>query len=272
MKSYLYLSDVHANFEVLKQLESLPEFTDENCEIRFGGDYIDGVDLKPHATIDTLHFVKSLCDSGKAKAIVGNHDIFLLDSAFRPFTTNWWYMNGREETLANLGIPFASESDLREQLLFHLYDELVWLRSLPYYLEDGKNILVHAGFELDLPLDKQDNEGMVWTREFYIDSLNHLTEVDLHSDFKGKTIISGHTPTCTMGEYEHSINPCQILKDSLELDGEPLLTRYFIDGGSKSGSKFSRINLLKLDENGNELWQGYLDETGFHLYSEPTNG
>lgn len=268
MKSYLYLSDIHANFEVLKQLETLPEFVDENCEIRFGGDYIDGFDLKPNATLDTLHFVKNLCDSGKAKAIVGNHDVFLLDSAFRPFATNWWHMNGREETLANLGIPFASESDLREQLLFHLYDELVWLRSLPYYLEDGKNILVHAGFELDLPLDKQDTEGMVWIREFYIDSLNHLTDVDLHPDFKGKTIISGHTPTCTMGEYEHPISPCQILKGSLELDGEPLITRYFIDGGSKSGSEFSRINLLKLDSEVNELWQGYLDETGFHKYSD----
>lgn len=266
MNSYLYLSDIHANFEVLKHLETLPEFSDVTCEIRFGGDYIDGFDLKPNDTLDTLHFVKKLCDSGKAKAIVGNHDIFLLDSAFRPFATNWWYMNGREETLANLGIPYASESDLREQLLFHLYDEVTWLQSLPYYLEDGSNILVHAGFELDLPLDKQDTEGMVWTREFYIDSLNHLTDVDLHPDFKGKTIISGHTPTCTMGGYEHLLNPNQILKDSLKLDEKPLVTRYFIDGGSKSGSEFSRINLLKLDSEGNEIWQGYLDESGFHKY------
>ena len=71
-----------------------------------------------------------------------------------------------------------------------------------------------------------------------------------------------------MEGYEHPISLCQILKDSLELDGESLITRYFIDGGSKSGSEFSRINLLKLDENGQELWQGYLDETGFHLYFE----
>lgn len=74
------------------------------------------------------------------------------------------------------------------------------------------------------------------------------------------------TPTCTMENYEHQLNPCQILKDSLELDETPLITRYFIDGGSKSGSEFSRINLLKLDENGQELWQGYLDEQGFHKY------
>ena len=51
---------------------------------------------------------------------------------------------------------------------------------------------------------------------------------------------------CTMEEYEHPISPCQILKDSLELDETPLITRYFIDGGSKSGSEFSRINFIEV--------------------------
>ena len=69
-----------------------------------------------------------------------------------------------------------------------------------------------------------------------------------------------------MEGYEHLLNPNQILKDSLKLDEKPLVTRYFIDGGSKSGSEFSRINLLKLDSEGNEIWQGYLDESGFHKY------
>ena len=43
MKTYLYLSDIHSNFEALKHLDSLPEMQDPDCEIRFGGDYIDGV-------------------------------------------------------------------------------------------------------------------------------------------------------------------------------------------------------------------------------------
>ena len=92
-----------------------------------------------------------------------------------------------------------------------------------------------------------------------------LTKVDspfvsaIEENFNGNIYYSG---------LKSVYNPCQILKDSLELDETPLITRYFIDGGSKSGSEFSRINLLKLDENGQELWQGYLDETGFHLYSE----
>lgn len=45
MKTYIYLSDIHANYEALKHLTTLPEMNDENCEFRFGGDYIDGYDL-----------------------------------------------------------------------------------------------------------------------------------------------------------------------------------------------------------------------------------
>lgn len=39
-------------------------------------------------------------------------------------------------------------------------------------------------------------------------------------------------------------------------------TRYFIDGGSNSGAKDGNINLLKLDEKGNKLWEGYLTSDG----------
>ena len=167
MKTYLYLSDIHSNFEALTHLDSLPEMQDPDCEIRFGGDYIDGVDLEPDAVINTLRYVKNLCDSGKAKAILGNHDRFILDATFRPFNETVWGLNGRDDTLANLGITYRSPSDLREQLLYHYYDELEWLRDLPYYLEDGKNILVHAGFDLDLSLEEQDPETMLWVRDTY---------------------------------------------------------------------------------------------------------
>lgn len=51
MKTFLYLSDIHSNFEALKHLDLLPEIQDPDCEIRFGGDYIDGLDLKPNSVI-----------------------------------------------------------------------------------------------------------------------------------------------------------------------------------------------------------------------------
>ena len=99
MTSYLYLSDIHGNFEALKHLKDLPEMTDPDCQIRFGGDYIDGFDLQPKAIINTLRLIKDLCDNDKAKAILGNHDDFILKATFKPFEDNWWYLNGQKETV-----------------------------------------------------------------------------------------------------------------------------------------------------------------------------
>ena len=85
----------------------------------------------------------------------------------------------------------------------------------------------------------------------------------MHPDFKNKTIITGHTPTKGISIDGKTNEDCIILKDQLEHN---ILTRYFIDGGSKSGLESGRINLLKLDQNGSELWSGYLDADGVHYY------
>lgn len=256
MTTYLYLSDIHGNFEALKHLKNLPEMSDPNCQIRFGGDYIDGFDLQPNAIINTLRFIKDLCDRGKAKAIIGNHDDFILRAAFKPLDDNWWYMNGRKETLENLGITYSSPGDLQEQLLHFYHDELNWLNQLPLYLKDGKNILVHAGFDLDLALRDQDSETMLWTRSPYINPpLGYI-----HKDFDNKTVITGHTPTGLIRNQNDPNQNHPILVDELTNN----ITRYFIDGGSNSGSQKETINLLKLDENDRHIWSGYLDATGVH--------
>lgn len=263
MKTFLYLSDIHSNFEALKHLDSLPEMQDPNCEIRFGGDYIDGLDLKPNAVIETLRYIKNLCDSGKAKAILGNHDRFILDAAYRPFDETAWWLNGREETLENLGVTYRSPSDLREQLLYHYSDELEWLRELPYYLVDGQNVMVHAGFDLDLSLEEQDTETMLWVREPYIEgAFSLLHYVEIHPDYRGKTIISGHTPTSIINGNTKNV-PLTDKPHDLERN---YVTRYFIDGGSKSGSDDGRINILVLDEKGYEIKQGYLEKDEYHSY------
>ena len=101
---------------------------------------------------------------------------------------------------------------------------------------------------------------MLWIREPYIYAEQNLNIDDIHSDFKNKTLISGHSPTVYIDHYE--FGPCPIVtKKSIGL------TRYFIDGGSKSGSNIQgRINLLKLDEFGNEIWKKYATQDGIFDY------
>ena len=75
---------------------------------------------------------------------------------------------------------------------------------------------------------------------------------------KGKTIITGHTPTINLVK---GFDYCPIVRRT------SYVNRYFIDGGSKGGPGFKgRINLLKLDENGKLIWQKYMTEEGIFDY------
>lgn len=260
MKNIIFLSDIHANFEALQQITNLPEYHDPNTEFWFGGDYSDGFDLKPKATINTWNFIMSLCQSGKAKAILGNHDEFILDAAYQPDKYTWWEHNGRGDTLDNLELSFTNPHELREQLLYHYYNQMEWLKSLPLSLETEHLLMIHAGVDLDVALNQQSKDTLLWIREPYIYAEQNLNIDDIHSNFKNKTLISGHSPTVYIDHYE--LGPCPIVtKKSIDL------TRYFIDGGSKSDPNIQgRINLLKLDEFGNEIWKKYATKDGIFDY------
>lgn len=117
--------------------------------------------------------------------------------------------------------------------------------------------------DLDLSLEEQDEETMLWTRDPYIEgAFSLLRHVELHPDFRGKTIVSGHTPTTYINGNDNNVTLTDMPHD-LE---RHYVTRYFIDGGSKSGSINGRINVLVLDEKGYEVKQGYLDASGYHSY------
>lgn len=260
---YIFLSDIHGNFEALQHLTKLPEYTDETVQFRFGGDYSDGFDLQPDAIKNTWAFIKNMTDNGRAIAILGNHDEFIVDAAFNPLKYTYWSANGQDATLENLGIqnvfPITlsrnlygwKPSEIREFLISEYYDEINWLSQLPLVCQDGNNILVHAGFDLDTSIVDQPRTTLLWTRQPYINAEQNLRMEDIHVDYNGKTIISGHTPT-------------QLLDNNGRILHKPeLVNRYFIDGGSKGGRQISgRINLLKLDANGNEIWRKYLTRDG----------
>ena len=164
-KEIIFLSDIHGNFEALQHLNNLPEMNNHNVEFWFGGDYSDGFNLSPNATINTWNFIKNLCDSGKAQAIIGNHDEFIIDAAYRPDKYTWWEHNGRGNTLNNLGLSFVTTHELREQLLFHYYDQMEWLKSLPLSLETEHLLMIHAGVDLDVALNQQSKDTLLWIRE-----------------------------------------------------------------------------------------------------------
>jgi serine/threonine protein phosphatase 1 len=65
-------------------------------------------------------------------------------------------------------------------------------RAVPLWLcchDDGLRFFVHAGVDLDVPLDQQEPEVMLWMREPF---LTYCDEVDC-----GRFIVHGHTPLRT---------------------------------------------------------------------------
>jgi hypothetical protein len=59
-----------------------------------------------------------------------------------------------------------------------------WLRSLPFFHDDGKRFFVHAGVHPARSLDQQDPHDLLWIREPFLSS---------GKDF-GRLIVHGHTP------------------------------------------------------------------------------
>jgi serine/threonine protein phosphatase 1 len=68
-------------------------------------------------------------------------------------------------------------------------EHLAWLTALPFCHDDGLRFFVHAGVDLDVPLDQQEPKVMLWMREPF---LTYCDEVDC-----GRLIVHGHTPLRT---------------------------------------------------------------------------
>lgn len=244
MKTYLFLSDIHGNYKALKKLKHIPEYQDPNCTFIFLGDYLDGYALDKNAQENTLRFIKKLCDSGKARAILGNHDQGFLD--FVAGKDDDWLHYGGFSTLTNLGLPNYPVYEAREVLKERYPDLIDWLKSLPLTIDLDPILGIHAGVYLTESLDSHSPVELLWMREAYF---KHDYGKHIHDDYKGKVLVTGHTPTDYIGEKEalqENIS-CPVLKDQNEY-----VTRYYIDGGSKGTiNDPGHINLLKLDENGN---------------------
>lgn len=253
MSDFLFISDVHCNYKALDKLKEIDGFND--CQVRFVGDLIDGYNLQIDDVYNTLEFVKDTCNKN-GKMVLGNHDSFLL-KWLRSGDSYYWGLNGMKNTLNNLtsslyrkGIDLSIRKYLEQN-----YEE--WLYNLPKFLKEGNIITVHAGFELDKPINAQFTDTLLWVRENYY----NRPYLSVHSDYRDGVIVSGHTPTQNMG-YGGKIRYELDKFDSYQLE------RYYIDGGSNSSSPTERLNILRLDKNGKYVTSYFINQEGLHEYEE----
>jgi serine/threonine protein phosphatase 1 len=123
--------------------------------------------------------------------IKGNHDQALLDFLDRPDTYRLWHRFGGAETLMSYGVrppAFDAEQELvvaSNALRARMPGEhLRFFRSLEPMLVLGDYLFVHAGIRPGVPIDRQNEQDLMWIREEFLSS----------RDWSGKVVVHGHTP------------------------------------------------------------------------------
>lgn len=177
------IGDVHGCAqEVAAMLEHLVknESLNQNDAVIFLGDYIDrGPDTR--GVIDIL--VNFQNDFSKTKFLRGNHEDMLMDFfGFGGHLGHAFLYNGGLETIQSYGISvFAPPNEMMRSLPENHFKFFCNLESIVIV---EKCILVHAGLNPYVELEKQSGEDIYWIREPFLESPHRFE----------KTIIFGHTP------------------------------------------------------------------------------
>jgi serine/threonine protein phosphatase 1 len=168
------IGDVHGCIEKLERLLAACDSRAGGREARFIclGDYIDR-GPESRAVVELL-MRRQAATPGTMLCLRGNHEQLALDAHADASAVPLWLHNGAGATLASY-----PEGQVEPA-------HLAWLATLPLCHDDGLRFFVHAGVDLDVPLERQEAETMLWIREPF---LSGCDSVDL-----GRFIVHGHTP------------------------------------------------------------------------------
>ena len=204
------VGDIHGCKELLNVIHNKIIEVSKNKEgeklLIYLGDYIDREpDIK--GTIQTL--IDFQPENFTKVFLLGNHEQMLLDfMAGKRNSLYIWLGNGGLETLESYGSDVNSYIDHSMELKDEELIRKQFTRLLPFShknffnqlilnYEWGNYFFVHAGINPDLPIEKQEKETMLWTREknFFNPKMTC-----------SKIIVHGHTPVEKIEKYPFRIN------------------------------------------------------------------
>lgn len=226
----------------------------------FGGDYIDGREFSK----ETLAYVMNCVLSYNDIALLGNHEQMMLD--FINSGNDLWFINGAKSTIKSLTGRGWSRKVARSVLKNQCYDTLNWIKSLSPSFITENIAFVHAGFNLstDDPFTNTPKDEQLWVRDSYIYEDDFVT---FKHNTTHKTIVSGHTPTCTINglytdgrKFNKYNTKVQIRTDEydcpvIEVSYPKERKRIFTDGGCHGDIALNTGNVIVLDDNGNLIYQ-----------------
>lgn len=206
------IGDVHgcANLLVALRGHLIRELQPNTCRV-YLGDLID-----PHSRREHEHDCADVVDQvaldmrSGAEVLAGNHDAFMLialEAARNGWPVPWekgnWREQGGVETAASFGIENAR--DMSEQsIALTIFDVMTptqrsVFESMKTHVEHDKYVLVHAGFDPNIPLAKQLERADIleyptmWSEQTHPLWMRFKHGTDAAPI--GRVLIHGHTPT-----------------------------------------------------------------------------
>jgi serine/threonine protein phosphatase 1 len=166
------------------------------------GDYVDrGPDsrgvvdrlLSPPPGFETVH-------------LMGNHEDLMLRFLSQPADGGVWFQNGGGATMESYGVALGEwdierAKPLRDALAAALPPaHLAFLRGLAPQHVEGDYFFAHAGVRPGVPLNRQDQDDLMWIREEFLRSTRD----------HGKVVVHGHSVAFKPEEYPSPERPSRI--------------------------------------------------------------
>jgi protein phosphatase len=222
-----FISDIHGNLKLLKELLSKIDLSDGDFLV-FGGDYIN----RGGQSADTLRFIRELSVRKNTFVLKGNlerlADWYMLWGEpehiiphFSDHKNNLFCELARECGYEN--VNFGNFYEIRTLLSEKYADYLKYLRELPLALETEDFIFVHAGISESGTLHDSTEQEILKNDGYLAHGKNNT----------GKWVVVGHIPVWNVPESKNTNNP--VIFEGRKIIGT--------DGGN-CVKNFSQLNAL----------------------------
>lgn len=171
------ISDIHGNYRTFLQALDAVQLSPSDT-LYLLGDYVDRGPSSRRVFQKVLELIDNEYD---VRAIRGNHERYMLqalESDDDLYHLRWLKAGG--------GPTLESYRQGDEELYADFDDHLAWVRKLPFYLEEGDYLFVHAGLDFSLKDPLSDPESLTQIRRW---------KEDLNREWLGnRVVVHGHTP------------------------------------------------------------------------------
>jgi len=228
-KRILSIADIHGEFDRFIALLNKVKFNPNEDQLILQGDYVDRGDQN----IDCLMKVIELQKQG-AIVLGGNHEEFLKEGLNELLFGQSQKTYGGLELWVGYNGGVKTYNELKNLNNEQLNKIFKFICRLPNFVQWKEFIFVHAGVDSTKPLEKNDKDDFIWSREQFI----------WCPAYKDQIVIFGHTPTCNLYPYDKApeMSKSKIWYDSKYKD------KIGIDCGSVFGGRLACLELPDFKE------------------------